>query len=326
MKKITLMAAAALMLGVTSCSHDDDYKMETTYLVRTYSMVTDSKGVSTVSPTTYAFNMDMANGTCSMAVNNLILDGVPATATTKTMPFVGRTVTLGDKNDSQNQWYGVFYLMEAMDASNPEDANSRKITNFMGDITSACNALNPNLLAKLQSQLRVDPIIYPAANATSSIYTETQYSIDDYRVMTFWCDMLYTGTTSCMSSESGATYNDKDGVIRVYLNLEKASEYKATVYFYNYRFSDSQDVEPVDMKLADVPVTFDRNGFTISGSGLVPVSIKDKKELPEYTMNNFQLNSTDNMTGVSCRFTLFNKTAVSFGGVGVYGYDIKDLL
>lgn len=323
MKKITLMAAAALMLGVTSCTHGDDYKMERTFQVRTYSLVTDANGNSTVSPTTYAFNMDMIAGTANVAINNLILDGVTASANTKTMPFYGRNIVLGETNaPDEEKWSAVFYLMEAQDAS---DATGRKITNFMGDITTAANALNPVLISKLQSQLRIDPILYPASDAANSIFTETQYTIDDYRVMTFWCDQLYTGNTVCMSPQIMSGYNDKNNVIRVYLNLEKASEYKATVYFYNFRFSDSKDVSAVDMKLVDVPVSFDRNGYTIKGSGLVPVSVDAKKEMPEYTMSNFQLNSTNNMTGIGCRFMLPDKTDVVFNGTGVYGYDISNL-
>ena len=324
MKKITLIAAAALMLGATSCNSDDDYKMETTYMVRTYSLVTDAKGTSTVSPTTYAFRMDQVNGTTVVNIDNLILDGVTATATTREMPFVGRTVELGDKDANQAKWYAVFYLMEAQDATDQSDASARKITNFMGDITTASNTMNPLLLTNLQKQLAVDPLLYPAANANSSIYTETQYNIEDYRVMTFWNDMLYTGTTTTAAGNTSMSTN-KDGVVRVYLNLQKASEYKANIYFYNYKFSDAADAKAVDMKLVDIPVTFDRNGFNISGKDLVPVSVMDKKEMPEYTVSDLTVRSASNMTGVMCHFSLSDNTVVSFDGTGVYGYNISDL-
>lgn len=325
MKKITLIAAAALMLGATSCNSDDDYKMETTYMVRAYSLVTDAKGNSTVSPTTYAFRMDQVNGSTVVNIDNLILDGVTATATTRAMPFVGRTVELGDKDANQAKWYAVFYLMEAKDATDQSNAAARKITDFMGDITTASNTMNPLLLTNLQKQLGVDPLQYPGSNANNSIYTETQYNIDDYRVMTFWCDMLYTGTTTTMDAGNTSMSTNKDGMVRVYLNLQKASEYKATIYFYNYKFSDAADAKAVDMKLVDVPVTFDRNGFNISGKDLVPVSVMDKKEMPEYTVSDLTVRSATNMTGVTCHFSLSDNTVVSFDGTGLYGYNISDL-
>ncbi len=334
MKKFALIAAAALMLGATSCNHGDDTKMQTTYNVRTYSLVTDSKGNTTVSPTTYSFVMDMVDGTCTVGINNLILDGVTASASTGVLPFVGANLVLGgtDSNGSDsnsNKWSAACYLIEAQNAT---ATGGRTITSFMGDITSAANTLNPYLLNQLRDELSVNPILYPGGSAGNSIYTETQYNLEDYNVMTFWCDMLYTGTTVKMHPTSMAPEDDKDGVIRVYLNLEKASDYKATVYFYNFKKTVSEggeaeqaEVKTDDFKLEDIPVTFDRNGFTIKGNNLVPVSLKDKKEMPEYTISGLLLNSTKNMTGIMCRFMLPDKTSVTFDGQGVYGYNISDL-
>lgn len=336
MKKFTLIAAAALLLGATSCNHDDGHKMETTYSVRTYSLVTDSKGNSTISPTTYSFAMNLIDQVCTVSIENLILDGVTASATTRQLPFVGYNLVLGgDDNNTGNtgntgnygdKWGAACYLVESANAT---AEGGRTITNFMGDLTTASNTLNPILLTKLREQLYVDPIIYPGGSANNSIYTETQLNLDEYRVMTFWCDMLYTGVTTKTKMNPMSTQEDKDGVIRVYLNLQKASEYKATVYFYNFKTTSvgedgKETTQTADFKLVDVPVVFDGNGFRIQGDKLVPVSLKDKKEMPEYTMNTFILGSQSNMTGIMCRFMLPDKTSVSFGGYGLYGHDISD--
>lgn len=336
MKKFALIAAVALTLGAASCNHADDSKMQTTYNVRTYSLVTDSKGNSTVSPTTYSFLMDMIDGTCTVGINNLIIDGVTASATTGVLPFVGANLVLGgaDGNDNNNnsnnsnKWSAACYLIEAQNAT---AVGGRSITSFMGDITSASNTLNPILLNQLRDELSVNPILYPGGSAGNSIYSETQYDLEDYHVMTFWCDMLYTGSTVKMHPGTMVPVEDKNGVIRVYLNLEKASEYKATVYFYNFKNaaaevgeSDQEADLTVDFKLEDIPVTFNKNGFVIQGTNLVPVTLKDNKELPEFTMNDLLLTSSKNMTGIMCRFMLSDKTSFTFDGQGVYGYNIAD--
>lgn len=311
-KKITLLAAGAMLLGMTSCIKDNDVKSTQTYNVPTFAIATDAQGVATVSNGTVVnFQIDQINGKCVVKFSNLNLGGTPATLTTKSMSMVMGLYPMPGKIRTR------FYLIEDANATGEGQA----ITDFKADLTLCSNTECDSLLNVLKPQLDMDPIVYPGQYRGTNWYTSIQFNTGDYKVMTFWNDLLYTGTSNVMVPSS-LPYTDKTGVVRVKLALATAGAYKANVYFYNYKFN--KDDQGHNFVVNDVPVTFNSEGFVINATDVTPVTLQDKKPVDEYKMSTLQVRSTNKMTGINCHFDLPDKSACSFSGIGIYEFSLSD--
>lgn len=303
-----MFASAALLLGMASCNKESDIKQTTTLYVDTYSLVTNTTGGNpSVSKNRYNFVFDQVAGTAVMSVENLLYN-LPIK--TKSVKYGSFFSTVMGKDEMQS-----CSLMEAADAT---EVPQTPVTDLHADITSVANPNNRSLLNKLDKVLAVNPLKYPGTQR-ASLYADIQFRSGNYLVRTFWPDMLYTGSTSTQYPGADEPYSTDNIVYRVSMNLEKAGEYTADVYFYNAKFAPSDKAPSVNFVLKGLKLEFSDLGFKISGKDVDPEMIPEKTPNSKYRFDEIMImSSVDMMRIESCRYKVATVFSGNFSGTGVY--------
>lgn len=314
MRKSKVFAAcAALMLavGMTSCLDSGDTKQNYNYNLPAYALATNAEGQTSVTTGMLVnVNMDMVKSTAVVKFSGINLGGANATLTTREMDLKGGSyLVLGRK-------YAPIFVMEGKDVTG-EDSGS--ITDFGFNMTGATTAISDSLMNALKDQLASDKLEVPAVTSYGVFYAISKFTTGDYQVRTFWNDLLCVGSGTTVTN--GITYNTKTGVMRVKLLFEQGSEYKANVYFYNYKFKDEEG-NGNNFMFAGVPVTYSASGFDITLTDATPVTLDGKSAAEDFKMNSLRVVSRDNMTGIEANYNLAGDEGSqgTFAGTGLYTF------
>ena len=104
MKKITLIASAALLIGVTSCNNKQDFTSTSTYKLESYSLVIGPDQDAAVTLTNYTFITDNYNYTLMLNSDDLVIGGNKVDFGTTEMPMVYGVIRMSGAK-SQTSFY-----------------------------------------------------------------------------------------------------------------------------------------------------------------------------------------------------------------------------
>lgn len=314
MKKITLIASAALLMAATSCNNKQDFHSTSTYKLESYSLVTGPNQESAVTLTEYVFATDNYNYTLKLSSDNLVIGGNKVDFATSEMPMVYGVIRMAGAQAASS-----FYLSESANAA---PTGATPITNVFADFTTCVNTLNDSIIKALDGQLRKNPIEYPRTR----IYSETQFKLGEYKVRTFWKDMIYTGTTNVVTADMEMIQKSQTPSYRVLMNLDKPGQYTADIYLYDVSYLNTET--PVNYVIKGVPVQFNAGGFIMTGSDVEPEAIvlNETQQIPSIKVKRLQLNSSsEDLTRAECRIMLDNGYTVTFNGLCMLGFNMSDV-
>lgn len=287
MKKIALLACGALIMGVTSCNKESEPINTQTITIETYSLVSKSGSAPVVAPTTYKYYSNLTAMTTQISTEDLSTGTGVLKFQTDMIPFIyGYNISI-DKEKGH-----PFRFMKAADAG----GTPTPVTKLRCDLTECTNANNKTLIGSLENQLKANPLLVPANKG----YSFMQYTLGEYDVKTFWPDMLYTGSTMTQYPGDGSPYENENITYRVKMNLSKADNYTADVFFYNAKFAEKAPA--VNFVLKDLPLKFSLMGFEISAENVDPVMVPENTPNTRFRFDSFKLLSTPGMDGMTCRY------------------------
>lgn len=308
MKKTLLFAAAVLGLSAVSCVKDDDPQITETTYYDTYSLAIPVAGTPVVSPTKYVFTIDGVASTGRMSTDNLVLGGGNVGFTTKPMPY-----KVGLYNV-----HGKPMAFGFLEGTNIAASGDKEITNYRCQMTNASNTNSDSLLNKLTDVLKANPLSRPSTSKVSTYLSMQYYYGTEWKVMTFWKDMLYTGNTVTRYSSSPAPYVTGTITYRVAMNLDDAKNYTADVYFYNAKFADNPKAPTLNFVLKGLPLKFTSAGYEISVENVDPVMVPENTPNTAFPFTKFGLRSTSDLSGIVCSFEVAGRYQGDFSGNGLY--------
>lgn len=315
MKKITLIASAALLIGATSCNDNkQSFKSTSSFKLESYTLVTSANADPTVSLTNYAFETDNYNFTLKMTSDNLVIGGNAVDFATDEMPMIYGLIRMKGATQPSS-----FYLSESKSAG---IVGSMPITDVYADFTTCSNTYNDSIVNVLSDQLKLNPIVYPR----TQIYSETQFKVGDYQVRTFWKDMLFTGTTNVAGGGLDTPTTASKPSYRVLMNLDTPGSYKADVFMYNISFLGGENT--VNYVLKGVPVRFDNNGFVIECSDVTPeaIALKTDQTAPAIKLSSLSIrSSSQDLTQAEFRYQIEGSYTCSFSGTCLLGFNMSDM-
>lgn len=314
MKKITLIASAALLIGATSCNNKQDFHSTSTYNLESYSLVTGPNQDAAVTLTNYTFITDNYNYTLMLNSDDLVVGGNKVDFSTTEMPMVYGVIRMKGAKE-----YSSFYLSESKSAGN---VGSMPITDVFADFTTCTNTYNDSIVNLLADQLKLNPIVYPRTR----IYSETQFKVGDFQIRTFWKDMLFTGTTNVAGGGLDKPMDATKPSYRVLMNLDTPGSYKADVFMYNISFLGGENT--VNYVVKGVPVRFDNNGFVIECSDVTPeaIALKTDQTAPAIKLSTLNIrSSSQDLTKAECRYQIEGSYTCSFSGTCLMGFNMSDM-
>lgn len=293
MKKLLFVATAAALMTLASCKNNDSVST-LTLPVTTYSFITNTidGGDPVVTGSIYRFNFDMVAGTTTMATELPIGSG-NISFVTGNMPFTSGMYQF------ENSYYQIINIekMQAGSASNQEN------------ITDLECQLTP--MAYMPPDVQGAPqVSYPS----DFRYSIMHYNIGAYRVRTFWPDMTFRGETTSTDNAGGQSYNTKDMLYRVVLNVKEKT---ATVVLYNVKFTEEMTAK--NLVLEKLPVTFSAAGIHVDGTEVVAKVYESSSATadPQYTFNSFRCDILGDLTAGSIIYKVAEKYNGQFSGACV---------
>lgn len=305
MKVKSLLALVAIAsLSLSSCNLDTDE--DNNYMTGTYSccnLVIPEDGNAFATIASYSMTYYYTAGTASLATTNLSLGYGTLGFTTNNMNINTKYYAVDGKQVDVTSFSGG-------SANN----NGTLVQNVNGYVSSIVNMLGTN-----------DPI-NPLYKFTARIPIVVSYNVNyDYTVKTFQPDAIYTGVTNIQTVGSSAAPFTNDGIrYRVYLSADLN---KADIIFYNAKFASAMPVT-INFVLQGLDVTYNKNGYVISGENITP-SLYEANGLtpaPNYVFTKFEfLNTSDDLTVGNAFYTVKIGEAQYNGDFqGAYTYSSKE--
>ena len=270
--KSLFIGLIGLGLITTSCNLDVDDSEN--YLSGTYTcsnLVIPADGEPFATNASYTAAFYTNSGTLTISTSDLNLGYGTFKFQTNAVP-------------SETKLYSVDWSNSALDVTtfSGASANSDGVTiqNLGGFMSSVVNVLSTN-----------DPI-NPEFGFIARIPLVISYTANhDYTVKTFMKDAIYRGTTSIttVGSQTEPFIND---TIR-YRVIFSQDYKKADIIFYDAKFAERMPVT-IHFVLQDLDVKFTKNGYTISGTDVIP-SLYDPSGLtpaPNYVFKSFDFTNT----------------------------------
>lgn len=308
MKKIVLLSAMALTIGLSACQKDGYTERTQTLSGSAINIISDLENETVyVSNGYYTFNLKITNDamTATVASSELIADNrsLAFTSAEQTYKSLGTNVfmqnisaTAGSTGMMINDdvFEALFYYDKTYNPYgyyyNTADA---------GEYTYSLNTYAPYI-------------------------TVAKYMIGDtYKVNTFPTNSFFQGTTTTSyPSAEGMTSNETDAITyRVIMDIEHKT---ATMIIYNAKFSGSP-AEPTKAAIIakDLKVEFGVRDITITGENIVPLVVEGNSTTPNenYVFNNITFKTTNTLyTTASIDYTVATVFKGSFSGSYINSY------
>lgn len=270
-------------ISFSSCNLDSDE--DDNYMNNQYAccnLVVPTKGDPFATRANYTMSLYYTDGTISVATNNLSLGNGNKSFTTHTMPCDTKYYVFNGQNLDVTSFSGGF-------ANNGEIV----VQNVSGYLSSIFNVLGTN-----------DPI-HPEYKFVPQIPVIMSYNVNNaYTVKTFMADAIYTGNTRISTAAAPSAPFETDAIrYRVVFDYDLK---KADIIFYNAKFAERMPVT-INFIVEDLDVTFNNNGYVLSGRNLTPQLYEGNAwtPAPNYKFVNFEfMNTSDNLTMANATYTV----------------------
>lgn len=302
MKKMTILALGAMAFALASCNKSENTS-STTLTDLTVNHIVAADGSVYVSAGKYQFAFE--DPAATVALSALYLD-LSADRTDVTFNLDPVPYNSGYYETSFPDKYGQLFKFTAAD---PTSTSGVKISNLN------CELYTHPLPD--YTVIRDYPVSLPM-----SFFTVMNYTLDNnYKVRTFWNDMLFTGGGSFTPAGGGEPLKDTKAVVRVQMNLKDRADYKANVFLYSVTFSTGGEKKDVHtLIIRDVPLTFDADGWKIDASSLKADeftrdnNLAEKIEKDVYEIESLRISSSGNLTTSALNCRIADKGTLNFTG------------
>lgn len=281
--KTLILGLAGCGLALTSCNLDNDN--EDNYTMGSYqccNLVASDHGEAFATKASYTLTFYYLNDKLSVTTNDLNLG----------------YGNLGFSTGMMNCKTSLYNVNGAtLDAttfsSGSAVGDGLSVQNVNGFITSMVNILGTN-----------DPT-NPDYKWTSRIPLVANYVVNnEYTVKTFMPDAIYSGTTNVFSQGSEAEPFTNDGIR--YRIVFQENLKKADLIFYNAKFAEKMPIT-INFILKDLDVTYNRNGYVISGKNIEPLLNEgnDWTPAPSFPFKSFEfINTSSDLTTGTAQYTV----------------------
>lgn len=305
MKKSLLFGCLGLMaLGFTSCNSDNDYSSVTNTIILGYNLFTpvDGNGTPFVGSGTYNMTIKYPESTITLSATNMATPtGVSATFKTLPMGFVTNYIVI-DETSRESITFK---------SADPSDVGS-KIYNLNANVTNAIYF--PPKFEDLDALPGYKWFV--PTQSIHHLFMQYQFG-DNWNVRTFWPDMTYQGQTITSYPQASEPYSTVGVKYRVIMNVKEDFSIGKTadVIMYDAKFAAPQpEISYIVLKGLDLQ--FNENGYTVSGTNVVPYMVEGGEyiEVPRYMFNDFNASVSGDMTGVKMSFTVAGVYTGEFSG------------
>ena len=277
--------AAAAMLAFASCS-DTSGKLEESFGCPMLNLIVDNStdgDAPVIKPLTYAYHINYTDAVMDITVP-------PCALGENSISFAIENATYKFGNLSFNVDRG----------SVPVTGQTQPVTNFNSRLTSAINMPPSGVMGDLAYSVRYDAVI--------------SFVWGNYTVRSFPSEAVYAGTTRTTAPGSD-DYTTKTPTYRFTIN---PNDMTARLIIYNAKFSDNPKMPALNLRLDGLKVTPGTNGYTITGTDVVPQTLAEGTPYPSFTFAtiNFATLSTD-LTSGKLEFNInspFGELTASFTG------------
>lgn len=299
MKKIILISSFIPALLLFSCGEEkNEYTQSLNY--GTTNLVTNIEtGETTVSGGIYNVFFNLTDSWAIVTSDKINANGTTLTLKSEQTPFTSYLYNRGDEEYLSSNFTitNISNIFATANGTYPIEGGSLKVT------TSNYFITNP----------------YP--DITGSYYYAPavigEFNIDDtWLVRTFSRDSFFKGTTTTQYSFQGtdAEYSTEETLYRLTFNLETK---KAQLVLYNARFAKEMPNPLVGVILKDLDVVFSADGYTVTGTNIVPLMIEGAGTTPaeDYTFSSFSLKSANNsLTSIDIEYVINFRHMMDYTG------------
>lgn len=287
-KSILFAASAAMILSLASCSEESKDERTVSAVYKAYNLFNLMKDQEEayVLAANYTFTTKYPDQTIVASASGMSLPGGGnASFTTKEIPFSTMTVGIGES-----------YANELLFSSAEASGNGDEVKDLSANITSAFYAPVGSLTAFPQN-----------APSSGQIVLMDYYLGDKWRVRSFWPDMTFRGETITEYPGMTEHYQTDEIAYRVVIKEVDGGTSlfsdKADVIFYNARFAQTMPIT-MTIILKDVNLVFNKAGFTLSGTNLVPYMPEGDSLTPyeKFTFDKFELNCVGDLTRATAEY------------------------
>lgn len=291
MKKIYLLSALALSMGLASCNTDGYQKITRTITTSTINIVTSiNDGTVYASPGYYIFNTTMTDyeNSVNLSSKDLIANNTSYDFNTEESDYKStgydiylKNVTASAGNSGMeinNDQFLVLYYY------NTDQQNYNLVYNKYGyyfDNTNIGNytfSLDPKL----------DPKLW---------ITIAKYDIgSSYRVNTFQTNTFFKGTTKTTYPMNPDGFVTDDITYRFIINRDnETNTYSADMILYNARFAAEMPMSLVAVLVEGLDVEFTASGVNITGENIIPKWYTNGEfmDLERYTFKSVDFRTTN---------------------------------
>lgn len=306
MKKYLQIGLAILGCStiLSSCSKNSDPTKVTTLNIPTYNLFIDNDGAvkTFTSLANYDFTTTFPAQTLVISSKNMSLPGGgKGDFLTSSLPF-DYTGVVVDK---------IMREVVSFNVQNP-GGSGLQLSNLRGIATQA--AYPPPADITLPGYSRLIP-------GNSMHYLVMQYDLGQRKVITFWPDMTFRGTT-ITNYGAGEPYNSTEMSYRIVMHIsaDNAIEDKADVIFYNAKFAPSAP-ELKAIVLKNLDLKFDATGYKISGTSIIPEALMDGNLIENnlFPFENFVFICSGDLTGATASYKVNakipNKPEATYSGI-----------
>lgn len=297
MKKSLLYGMAALItVGFASCQEDKESGMSATLSVGAFNLftpITPGDGEPFVSGNNYSFTLTYPQAVIAINAPAISAPGGSLISfTTSGMPI----------KSTYPQIDGKQFETVSFSGAEPSIAGAQ-ISNLRGILTNAIyypdNYSDPSFLPDY---------LWPFATVPNAKLTFLQYQLDKWNVRTFWNDLTYMGNTITTYPQSPDPFNSESIKYRVMLlaNQDGTLTGTANLIFYNAQFAP-QAPELQAIVVEGLDVKFTQDGYTLSGTDIVPLCKMDGGELfplQAFTFNAVNATVDGDLTGINLTYTV----------------------
>lgn len=288
--KLTIASLSAVVLLSGGCNSSEP-ESKSTFQIKMNNLVIPfdrTKDVEVQTQVQYSFMLDFVKSTMTLIGNDVKANGTSYSFTSEPMPMQYLT--------SDGYWTAYFNNGQA------NAGNFTSVLDIKGYLTSIVFYYRPTV-----EQIFAD-ITRP--------HVVLSYTLQGNQIKTFASNSYFVGRTETTypSQEGMQSFTNDDMMYRVYLNADMKT---ADVVLYRAKFAP-QMKNPIDaIYLEKLPVTFDRNGYSITGTDIIPLASEGASTTPhpEYEFNSIEIKTVDSdLTKIDCHYTVKSIFKGSFSG------------
>lgn len=288
--KLVLAAIPLTALMMGACNSSEPVS-ETTYQIRMNNLIIPHSPAEEVTVQTnvqYSSKMDYVNNSLTLTANDVEINGTKYTFTTPAMPM--------QYLNSGGFWTAYFKNGQA------NAGNFVSVLDITGYLSNIVYFVRPT-----------SEQIYAEATSPQVIMS---YNIQNSTVKTFVTNSYFVGDTETTypSSEGMQKFTNNEMIYRVRFHSDMKY---ADIVLYAAKFAPTMPRVLEAIYLEKLPVTFDRHGYTISATDVIPLVLEGTSTTPypDFIFNSIEVKTADDdLTKINCNYTVARVFNGSFTG------------